>query len=179
MAAGPVAVIIGAPGAGKTTIGRRTAERLYVPFADSDHLVEQATGKKVADIFVDSGETEFRRLEAEAIADALTSFAGVLSLGGGAVMNPSTRDVLAGQTVIWLDVDLSSAAQRVGLNAARPLLMGNVRATLSDLMKQRTPVYQDLATLTINTSGRSIRAIVDEVVTQLDSLGAERGDAQL
>lgn len=175
MATGPVAVIIGAPGAGKTTIGRRTAERLHLPFADSDHLVEQSTGKKVADIFVDLGESEFRRLEAEAIAQALASFTGVLSLGGGAVMNPSTREVLKGQTVIWLDVDLSSAAQRVGLNAARPLLMGNVRATLSDLMKQRTPVYRELATTTINTSGRSIREIVDEVVA---SLGPVKGDSQ-
>lgn len=173
MLAGPVAVIIGAPGAGKTTIGRRTAERLHVPFADSDHLVEQDTGKKVADIFVDLGESEFRRLEAEAIAQALTSFTGVLSLGGGAVMNPSTREVLKGQTVIWLDVDLSSAAQRVGLNAARPLLVGNVRATLSDLMKQRTPLYQELATVTINTSGRSIREIVDEVVARLDPMKGE------
>lgn len=175
MATGPVAVIIGAPGAGKTTIGRRTAERLHLPFADSDHLVEQSTGKKVADIFVDLGESEFRRLEAEAIAEALNSFTGVLSLGGGAVMNPSTREVLKGQTIIWLDVDLSSAAQRVGLNAARPLLMGNVRATLSDLMKQRTPVYQELATATINTSGRSIREIVDEVVA---CLGPVKGESQ-
>jgi shikimate kinase len=178
VATGPIAVLIGAPGAGKTTIGRRTAERLHVPFADSDHLVEHATGKKVADIFVESGESEFRRLEAEAIAEALNTFTGVLSLGGGAVMNPSTREVLTGQTVIWLDVDLSNAAQRVGLNAARPLLMGNVRATLSDLMKQRTPVYQELATATIDTSGRSIRLIVDEVVAQIESVGAARGNSQ-
>jgi shikimate kinase len=151
---------------------------LHVPFADSDHLVERATGKKVADIFVESGESEFRRLEAEAIAEAMNTFTGVLSLGGGAVMNPSTREVLTGQTVIWLDVDLSNAAQRVGLNAARPLLMGNVRATLSDLMKKRTPVYQELATATIDTSGRSIRMIVDEVVAQIESVGAVRGNSQ-
>lgn len=173
MTASPVAVIIGAPGAGKTTIGRRTAERLHVPFADSDHLVEKSMGKKVADIFLDLGESEFRTLEAEAIAGALTSFTGVLSLGGGAVMNPSTCEALSGQTVIWLDVDLSSAAARVGLNTARPLLMGNVRATLSDLMKQRTPVYQELASVSINTSGRSIREIVDEVVAYLGSVKEE------
>ena len=161
---GPVLVLIGSPGAGKTSVGRRVAERLGVPFADTDHLVEAAAGKPVADIFVDDGEAEFRRLEAQAVADALTGFDGVLSLGGGAVMREETRERLAGHRVVWLQVALSDAVTRVGMNTARPLLLGNVRGTLSALLEQRTPVYRQVATDVVDTSGRSLREVTAEVL---------------
>ena len=159
----PVLVIIGSPGAGKTTVGRRVAERLKVPFADSDHLVEERAGTTVADIFVNQGEEVFRELETAAIAAALRDSNGVLSLGGGAVMREATRSNLVGQRVVWLRVGLNDAVSRVGMNTARPLLLGNVRATLSSLMEARNPVYETVATDIVDTSGRTIRDVVDAV----------------
>lgn len=168
----PTAVIIGAPGAGKTSVGRRVAERLGLPFADSDHLVEQHAGARVADIFVDQGEAHFRQLEQEAIAEAVRDFDGVLSLGGGAVMTPGTSDLLAGIPVVWLEVDLGEAVSRVGMNASRPLLLGNVRGTLATLLRERAPVYEALATVRIQTTGKSLRAVVDDVCRALSDRDA-------
>lgn len=169
---GPRAVIVGAPGAGKSTVGRRVAERLGVPFADSDALIEKRVGKSVSDIFVTDGEAEFRRLEREEIAQALSDFAGVLSLGGGAIMDDTTRAALREQRVVWLKVDLSHATQRVGMNSARPLLLGNVRGTMLAMLEQRTPLYADVASDVVDTSGRSIKDVVAEVASLL---GVEGG----
>lgn len=168
----PTAVIIGAPGAGKTSVGRRVAERLGLPFADSDHLVEQHAGARVADIFVDQGEAHFRQLEQEAIAEAVRDFDGVLSLGGGAVMTPGTSDLLTGIPIVWLEVDLGEAVSRVGMNASRPLLLGNVRGTLATLLRERAPVYEALATVRIQTTGKSLRAVVDDVCRALSDRDA-------
>lgn len=168
----PRAVIVGAPGAGKSTVGRRVAERLGVPFADSDALIERRVGKSVSDIFITDGEAEFRRLEREEIAQALSDFAGVLSLGGGAIMDDTTRAALREQRVVWLKVDLSHATQRVGMNSARPLLLGNVRGTMLAMLEQRTPLYADVASDVVDTSGRSIKDVVAEVASLL---GVEGG----
>lgn len=165
----PRAVIVGAPGAGKTSVGRRVGERLKVPFADSDALIEEQAGKPVADIFLYDGEPEFRHMEREVIAAALEDFAGVLSLGGGAIMDAGTRSALADQTVVWLQVDLSNATQRVGLNSARPLLLGNVRGTMLTMLNERTPLYEEVASITIETSGRPLKDVVSDVVTALSS----------
>ncbi len=162
--AGPVVVLIGSPGAGKSSVGRRLAKRLGVPFADSDALIEARAGMPVSDIFINEGEDAFRALEEEVVGAALDTETGVLSLGGGAVMRPSTRERLRGHRVVWLKVSLSDAAARVGMNTARPLLLGNVRGTLSALMEQRTPVYEDVSTDVVDTSGRPLRAVVDDVV---------------
>ena len=163
----PRAVIIGAPGAGKSTVGRRVAERLGVSFADSDALVEKRAGKPVSDIFISDGEAEFRRLEREEIARALDEFTGVLSLGGGAILDESTREALSGQRVVWLQVDLSHATQRVGMNSARPLLLGNVRGTMLTMLEQRSPLYAEVASDVIDTSGRGIKDVVVDVVDLL------------
>lgn len=164
---GPIAVLIGSPGAGKSTVGRRVAKRMQVDFADSDALVEAEAGKPVSDIFVDEGEDAFRAMEAAAIERALREQNGVLSLGGGAVMRQETRDHLRGHRVVWLKVGVSDAAARVGMNTARPLLLGNVRGTLNALLEQRNPVYAEVATDVIDTSGRSLREVVDAVMRVL------------
>lgn len=166
----PVLVLIGSPGAGKSSVGRRVAESLGVPFTDTDALIESTAGMSVADIFVTEGEDEFRRREEIAVAEALAQSAGVLSLGGGAVMREQTRARLAGHRVVWLRVSLSDAAQRVGLNTARPLLLGNVRGTLAAMLEQRNPVYEDVATDIVDTSGRSLREVTEAV------LAAVRGE---
>jgi len=160
----PSVVLIGSPGAGKSTVGRRVAEKMGVPFADTDALIEAAAGMSVSDIFVTLGEDEFRALEADAVARALEEREGVLSLGGGAVLREETRSRLADVRVVWLRVTASDAASRVGLNTARPLLLGNVRATLSSLLEQRNPIYAEVATDVVDTSGRSLREVTEEVL---------------
>ena len=164
----PIAVLVGAPGAGKSTVGRRIAGRLGVDFADSDALVEARAGKPVADIFVSDGEAAFRDLERVEIAKALVSFDGVLSLGGGAILDDSTRAALLDQRVIWLQVDLTNATQRVGMNSARPLLLGNVRGTMLAMLEARTPLYEEVADHRIDTSGRSIKEVAAEAAAVVE-----------
>jgi shikimate kinase len=163
----PVAVLVGAPGAGKSTVGRRVATRLGVPFADSDREIEERAGMSVADIFVNQGEDAFRDLEQSAVADLLETCSGVLSLGGGAILRPATRAALAGQRVVWLRVGVPAAASRVGMNTARPLLLGNVRGTLTALLAERDPLYAEVATDVVDTDGVSVGSVVDAVVEAL------------
>jgi shikimate kinase len=159
----PRAVLVGPMGAGKTTVGRLLAQRWGLPFRDTDDDVEQTDGRTVSDIFVDSGEEHFRALERAAVARALTDHPGVLALGGGAVMSEETRTALAGQRVVFLRVGLSDAAARVGLGAARPLLLGNVRGTMKALLDERTPVYVSVAVATVDTDGRTPDEVADAV----------------
>ena len=168
----PRAIIIGAPGAGKTSVGRRVAETLGVAFHDSDAAIQKRTGKPVSDIFLSDGEAEFRKLEREVIAESLKDVDGVLSVGGGAVLDPDTREAFSHHTVVWLEVDLATATQRVGMNSARPLLMGNVRGTMITMLNERTPLYEEVATITVDTSGRSLKAVVSDVVQELKRVGA-------
>lgn len=147
----PVVIIVGPPGAGKTTVAGTIADRLGVLARDSDADIEAATGMTIADIFIEQGESRFRELETEAIGTAIAEHDGVLSLGGGAVIRPETRDLLRTEKVVFLDVGLAAAVKRVGMNANRPLLLGNVRSKLKVLMDERRPLYQDVATYTIVT----------------------------
>lgn len=163
----PVAVMVGPPGAGKSTVGRAVAERLGVPFADIDEIIEARVGKTVPEIFFDDGEDAFRVLEVETIAEVLETFGGMLALGGGAIMNESTRTRLAGQTVVFLSVELADAVKRVGLGAGRPLLSINPRATLKFLLDQRRPLYASVATHTIKTDGRTPDEIASEITALL------------
>ncbi|MBO9521246.1 MAG: shikimate kinase [Nocardioidaceae bacterium] len=150
-------------GAGKTTVGRLVAESLGVGFADTDHLVEERAGKAVAEIFVDDGEEAFRALERQAVADALRDHDGVLALGGGAVLAEDTRALLDGHPVVFLRVGLADAASRVGLGVSRPLLLGNVRGRIKQLLDERTPIYAALARHTVETDGRTAAEVADEV----------------
>jgi shikimate kinase len=154
-------------GAGKTTVGRLLAERWGVPFRDTDDDVEQAEGRSISDIFVDSGEDHFRALERSAAAHALAKHPGVLALGGGAVMAEETRRAAADHPVVFLRVGLTDAAARVGLGASRPLLLGNVRGTMKALLDERTPVYESLAVAVVDTDGRTpdeVALLVEEAL---------------
>lgn len=163
----PRAVLVGTMGAGKTTVGRLVAEALGVGFADSDHLVEERAGKSVQDLFVDDGEQAFRALERQVVAAALESHDGVLSLGGGAVLDPATQALLAAHQVVFLRVGLADAVKRVGLGVGRPLLLGNVRSRVKQLLDERTPVYEGLARVVVETDGRTPQDVAAEVLAAI------------
>jgi shikimate kinase len=165
----PVLVLVGPPGAGKTTVGTRLAERLGAGFRDTDADIVQTAGKPIAEIFIDDGEEHFRALEREAVATALQQHDGVLSLGGGAVLSEQTRALLKEQTVALLEVDLGHATSRVGLNRDRPVLALNPRAQLKLLLEQRMPLYREVATLTVDTNRRSAEQVVDVLLDALAS----------
>jgi len=163
----PVCVLVGPPGAGKTTIGMLVAESLRVPFRDTDADIVAVAGKEIPDIFIEDGEDAFRALERTAVAAALESFDGVLALGGGAVLAAETRVLLEAHTVVYLSVELADAVNRVGLGAGRPLLTVNPRATLKYLLDQRRPLYEEVATAIVRTDGRPPAEIADEVLAAI------------
>lgn len=163
----PRVVLVGTMGAGKTTVGELLAQRWGVAFRDTDRDIEASEGRTVSDIFVEDGEPYFREREQEAVARALQEHDGVLALGGGAVLDPKTREALAGHRVVFLRVGLSAAAERVGLGVSRPMLLGNVRGRIKQLIDERTPVYESVAVETVDTDGLDAEAVaarVDELV---------------
>lgn len=160
-------VLVGPMGAGKTTVAGLLADRWGTTVRDTDHDVETAEGRPISDIFVDSGEDAFRALERAAVAEALATHDGVLALGGGAVLDPGTRELLVDHDVVFLRVGLSDAVKRVGLGTSRPLLLGNVRGRIKALLDERTPIYESVATLVIDTDGRSPADVADEIATAL------------
>ena len=160
---GPRVVLVGPMGAGKTTVGRLLAARWGVAVRDTDADVEAAAGKPVQEIFVDEGEERFRQLEKAAVAAALETHDGVLSLGGGAVLDTDTRALLEGRPVVFLRVGLADAVKRVGLGTGRPLLLGNVRSRVRQLLDERTPVYEAVARLVVDTDGRSPEQVADDI----------------
>jgi shikimate kinase len=163
----PAVVLVGVMGAGKTTVGTAVAARLGLPFADTDAIIEAQAGKPIPEIFVDDGEPAFRALERSVVASTVSTFDGVLALGGGAILDETTRKLLADQTVVFLSVELTDAIKRVGMGAGRPLLAINPRATLKYLMDQRKPLYLEVATHTVATDGRDPTTLADEIVTLL------------
>ena len=151
---GPVAIIIGPPGAGKSTVGALLAARLGVPFTDADQVIEQTAGKPVSDIFVQDGEDAFRALERATAARLIGGEPGVLALGGGAVLDPGTRQLLAGQRVIYLETGFRSVVHRSGLDGPHPPIPGNPRGRLKQMLDERHPVYTELAWRTVPTDDR-------------------------
>ena len=155
-------VLVGAPGSGKSTVGALLAERLGVAFRDVDAVIVERTGKSIADIFTDDGEAPFRALE-EQITAELLPLTGVLSLGGGAVLSATTRAALRDHRVVWLRVGLAQAVKRVGLDTARPLLLGNVRGQLLKLLNERAALYGEVATDVIDTDRIAPAEIVEMI----------------
>jgi shikimate kinase len=138
-----------------------------VAFRDTDTDVEAAAGKPIGEIFIDDGEERFRELERTAVRTALREHDGVLALGGGAVLDVETQGLLSGHTVVYLRVGLSDAVKRVGLGSARPLLLGNVRGRIKALLDERTPVYESVATLVVDTDDRTPSEVAAEILGAL------------
>ncbi|OBG21688.1 shikimate kinase [Mycolicibacterium celeriflavum] len=169
----PRAVLVGLPGSGKSTIGRRLAKALGVSMLDTDAAIEEKTGRAIADIFGTDGEQEFRRIEEEVVRSALQTHDGVLSLGGGAVTTAGVREALAGHTVIYLEISAAEGVRRTGGSTVRPLLAGPDRdEKFKALMSQRAPMYRKVATIRVNTNRRNPGAVVRYIVTRLENPGS-------
>jgi shikimate kinase len=156
-------------GAGKTTVGMEIAKLLGCDFADTDSLIEADQGKSVSEIFVEDGEPHFRLVEESIVIDALLEREGVLSLGGGAVVNDATQRVLSNSPAkkVFLDISLSAVSPRVGFDNARPLLMVNPRQKWAELMNLRRPIYESLADISIDVSDLSVSEISSRIIDQL------------
>jgi shikimate kinase len=159
----PRVVLVGPMGSGKTTVAGLLGQAWGLPVRDTDADIEVSSGREISDIFVESGEDHFRELEAAAVATALAEHEGVLALGGGAVLRAATRDLLADVPVVFLRVGLSDAVKRVGLGVGRPMLLGNVRSRIKALLDERTPVYESVATWSVDTDGRTPDEVADEI----------------
>jgi shikimate kinase len=165
--------LIGAPGCGKSVIGRRLARSLGVTVVDSDIEVERTAGKSITDIFAEEGEPAFRALEEQVIAAALVEHDGVLSLGGGAVMSLRTRQALRGHTVVWLQISAAEGVRRTSRRTHRPMLAGqNPEDRYRQLLAERTPIYRSLATIRVRAEGRPTSSIVRELERRLRARSA-------
>ncbi len=159
----PRAVLIGAPAAGKTRLGKRIAKILGVPFADTDKMVVAKHGP-IPEIFAEHGEAQFRIWEREAVVEALASD-GVVAFGGGAIVNPDTQRDVAGLTVIHVSITPEAAEKRL-VDDSRPLLTGGIQSWKT-LVAARQPIYDRVSTFTVDTSRRPIDHIAEEVALRL------------
>lgn len=174
----PLAVLIGPPGAGKSTIGRRLAHALGVDLFDTDAAIEVETGRTIADIFATDGEPEFRKIEERVVRKAVMHQSGIVSLGGGAILSRNTRKLLKGRTVVYLEISVAEGLRRTGASKARPLLAGNdAGAKYRALMRRRRPLYRQVATIRVRTDGRSPGRVVKQILSKLEAAdGNTNGD---
>jgi len=162
-------LLIGPPGAGKSTVGQALANELAIDFIDTDQVIENETGKTITDIFVVDGEPRFRALELQTLKNVLTLESGVISLGGGAPISQDAQEAIAHSKshTVFLDVSLATAAPRVGFNRDRPLLLGNPRAQWQALSDNRRPIYEKLADDAIKVDDMNVDQIVAQIVKNL------------
>jgi shikimate kinase len=162
-------VLIGPPGAGKSSIGRALAKAMSLPFMDSDNEIEKLAGKRISEIFVDQGEPYFRALEVKKVKQLLQDFKGVIALGGGAPINSEISQILesASYPVIFIDVSIAQAATRIGFNKDRPLLLINPRQQWVNLMSERRPIYEKLATDTVLSDSKKPNEVAKIIVEKI------------
>lgn len=171
-------VLVGLMGAGKTTVGRRLAQRLGLTFVDADAEIERAAGETIPEIFERHGEAVFRDGERRVIARLLEQGPQVLATGGGAFMDPTTRANIAARGIsIWLKADLDVLMRRVGRRSNRPLLkQGDAQATMEKLMAQRYPVYAE-ADITVESREGPLETVVDDVIAELETYNGRAKEA--
>ena len=165
----PAVVLIGPPGSGKSTVGAAISRATGLPLRDVDSDIERGAGKSIPDIFLEDGEPHFRRLEREAVAVGLAEHSGVLALGGGAILAPETRAILAGHAVIFLSLSMPTGVRRTGLASNRPLLAGvNPRATYKALLDARIPLYREIARHEVETDSLSVVEVARVIIEKLE-----------
>lgn len=164
----PRVVLVGMPGAGKSTIGRRIASALNLPIVDSDLLMEQGEGKACGELYSELGEDTFRELEVGYVARALAT-GGVVSLGGGAIVTEEVRTLLQRHTVVWIDVTAEEGIRRTAEDASRPVLDGEDREQrYRDLLEQRESFYREVSSFRVRTDERPPQRVVAEVLGFID-----------
>ena len=165
----PRVILIGPPGAGKSSVGKSLAKLLNEVFVDTDTVISEREKQSISEIFVDKGELYFRKVEEEVLVYELQNHSGILSLGGGAPLSDIAQNAIreSGAPVVFLDVTLSAAAPRVGFNRDRPLLLGNPRAQWQELMNVRRPVYESLAQHQVLTDKLTPTQAATAIVTLL------------
>jgi shikimate kinase len=164
----PRVVLVGPPGAGKSTIGRKLARELGVELYDTDTGIERETGRTIPEIFATDGEPEFRRIEERVVRRAILAERGVVSLGGGAVLSDDTRALLRNRTVVYLEISVAEGLRRTGASTGRPLLNGaDPGAKYRELMRKRRPLYREVATVRVRTDGRSPGRVVRMILAKL------------
>lgn len=164
----PRVVLVGPPGAGKSTIGRKLARELGVELYDTDAGIERETGRTIPEIFTEDGEPEFRRIEEQVVRRAILAERGVVSLGGGAVLSKDTRELLRNRTVVYLEISVAEGLRRTGASTQRPLLNGaDPGAKYRELMRKRRPLYREVATVRVRTDGRSPGRVVRMIMAKL------------
>lgn len=172
----PIAILVGPPGAGKSTIGRRLAAALGVDIYDTDAAIERETGRSIPAIFAEDGEPAFRRIEEQVVRRAIEERDGVVSLGGGAVLSAATRRALSGKTVIYLEISVAEGLRRTGANNNRPLLAGeNPEAKYRALMRVRRPLYRRVSTIRVRTERRSPARVVQYLLGKLQNTSNGEG----
>ena len=161
----PNLIIIGPPGAGKSSVGRQLGKVMQIPFSDTDKIIEERTGKKIAEIFLEDGEPIFRKIEREVVLEEIAKEEGILALGGGSILDAEVDKELSRlkSRVIYLEVSISNAAPRVGFNKDRPLLAVNPRQQWMALMEKRRPIYERLAGHKISTDNKKPNEVVKEI----------------
>jgi shikimate kinase len=161
----PRAVLIGPPGAGKSSVARQLGRILDCQVVDTDSVIEKKSGKTISEIFVEDGEAQFREIEREVVLDEIKNNESVLALGGGSVLNAEVAQSLRDNSVpvIYLEVSISQAAPRVGFNKDRPLLTMNPRQQWLALMEVRRPIYEGLASFKVNTDNRKPAEVAAEI----------------
>ncbi|MEU0101871.1 3-dehydroquinate synthase [Streptomyces sp. NPDC006267] len=172
---GPLVVLVGPMGVGKSTVGELLAARLGTTYRDTDADVVAEAGKPIAEIFYDEGEEHFRALERRAVEAAVAGHTGVLSLGGGAVLDAATRQLLAGRPVVYLSMDVDEAVRRVGLGAARPLLAVNPRRQWRELMDARRHLYEEVARTVVATDENTPEEVAQAIIDALELPEAAQG----
>ena len=157
-------ILMGPPGAGKSTVGKYLSKELDLPLIDTDRLIEEKEGRSISEIFLADGEDGFRAIEKKIVLDVLKMEDHIIALGGGSVLDIDVQKELAKfANVVFLDVSISNAAPRVGFKRERPLLVGNPRQQWLQLMEKRRGIYESLAKRTVLTDNRKANEVAHEI----------------